>query len=143
MENSGIRKVGVIGISLMGSGIAQVAATQGFDTGVVDVSAEIVEKGMERIKGSLQRLAESHEKTEGKSGIPAGERDKALARLRGSTERRELLDRDIVIEAMVENEAAKLVAAGSYGMKNGKGFYLWDKGKKTGVNPAVERYRRK
>lgn len=53
------------------------------------------------------------------------------------------MDRDIVIEAMVENEAAKLVAAGSYGIKNGKGFYLWDKGKKTGVNPAVERYRRK
>jgi 3-hydroxybutyryl-CoA dehydrogenase len=37
----------------------------------------------------------------------------------------------------------KLVAAGFYGMKNERGFYLWDKGKKVGVNPAVARYRRK
>jgi 3-hydroxyacyl-CoA dehydrogenase len=35
------------------------------------------------------------------------------------------------------------VAAGFFGMKNGKGFYLWEKGKKTGVNPAVARYRRR
>lgn len=104
---SGIRKVGVIGIGLMGSGIAQVAATRGFDTVVADVSAEIVEKGMERIRGSLQRLVESHEKSAGKSGIPPGEKDKALARLRGSTERRDLLDGDILVEAMLENEAAK------------------------------------
>jgi 3-hydroxybutyryl-CoA dehydrogenase len=38
---------------------------------------------------------------------------------------------------------AKLVAAGFYGVKNGRGFYLWENGKKIGVNPAVQRYRRK
>src|SRR2546429_465842 len=38
--NSGIHKVGVIGIGLMGSGIAQVAAAKGFDTVVVDVTPE-------------------------------------------------------------------------------------------------------
>ncbi len=64
---SGIRKVGVIGIGLMGSGIAQVAATRGFDTLVVDVSPEILEEGMKRIRESLQRLAESHQKSAGKS----------------------------------------------------------------------------
>jgi 3-hydroxybutyryl-CoA dehydrogenase len=36
----------------------------------------------------------------------------------------------------------KLVAAGSYGVKTGKGFYLWEQGKKIRVNPAVARYRR-
>ena len=54
--SSGIHKVGVIGIGLMGSGIAQVASTQGFDTVVVDVSSDIVERGMKRIRDSLERL---------------------------------------------------------------------------------------
>jgi 3-hydroxybutyryl-CoA dehydrogenase len=104
---SGIRKVGVLGIGLMGSGIAQVAATQGFDTVVVDLTREIVEKGMERIRESLQRLVESHKKSSGKTGIAPGEDGKILDRLRASTERKDLLDRDILIEAVVEDEATK------------------------------------
>lgn len=104
---SGIRKVGVIGIGLMGGGIAQVAAGRGFDTVVVDVSPEIVRRGMERIEGSLQRLVESHKKTGGSKGIPAGDKQKILSRLRSSTERKDLLNSDIVVEAIVENEEAK------------------------------------
>lgn len=69
--SSGIHKVGVIGIGLMGSGIAQVAVTSGFDVVVVDVSAEIVNRGMERIKDSLRRLVESYEKSKGAKGIAA------------------------------------------------------------------------
>ena len=53
--SSGIHNVGVIGIGLMGSGIAQVAAARGFATVVVDVSPEILSRGMERIRNSLQR----------------------------------------------------------------------------------------
>ncbi len=68
--SSGIRKVGVIGIGLMGSGIAQVAASSGFDTLVIDVTAAIIDRGMERIRGSLRRLVESHKKSGGKSGHP-------------------------------------------------------------------------
>ncbi|MCZ6623090.1 MAG: 3-hydroxyacyl-CoA dehydrogenase NAD-binding domain-containing protein [Deltaproteobacteria bacterium] len=105
--SSGIRKVGVVGIGLMGSGIAQVAASQEFNTVVVDVTAEIIERGMERVRGSLQRLVESHQKSAGKTGVPPEKKEKILRQLRPSTERQELLDRDILIEAMVENEGAK------------------------------------
>lgn len=105
--SSDIRKVGVVGIGLMGGGIAQVAAAQGFDTVVVDVTSEIVDKGMDRIRGSLQRLVESHEKTGGAKGIPASEVKLTLGRLRATTERKELVGSDIVIEAIIESEAAK------------------------------------
>jgi 3-hydroxybutyryl-CoA dehydrogenase len=105
--SSGIRKVGVIGIGLMGSGIAQVAAAKGFDTMVVDVTAEIVARGMERIRDSLRRLAESYQKTAGKTGIAPEEEAKTIGRIKASTDRHDLLDCDIVIEAVVEEEAAK------------------------------------
>jgi len=105
--DSGVHKVGVIGIGLMGSGIAQVSATQGFDTLVIDVSSDIVERGMERIRGSLDRLVESHEKSGGAKGISEEKKENALDRLKASTDRAALLDRDIIIEAIVENEEAK------------------------------------
>lgn len=107
MKNSGIQKVGVVGIGLMGGGIAQVAASRGFDTVVVDVTPDIVEKGMERIRASLQRLVESHQKTGGAKGIPAAEMKQALDRILPTTERKELVGSDIVIEAIIENEATK------------------------------------
>lgn len=105
--SSGIRKVGVIGIGLMGSGIAQVAATQGFDTVVVDVSSDIVERGTKRIQDSLERMVESHRKSSGEKGIEAAKRDQILSLIHPSIEREKLLDRDILIEAVIENEAAK------------------------------------
>lgn len=105
--SSGIHRVGVIGIGLMGSGIAQVAATRGFDTRVVDVTEEIVQKGRQRIHESLGRLVQSYDKSGGKSGISTGEKEKTLDRLQASTDRRMLLECDIIIEAIVENESAK------------------------------------
>lgn len=104
---SGIQRVGVMGIGLMGGGIAQVAATRGFDTRVTDVNGEILQKGMGRIEESLKRLGESHERSGGAKGISKDEAELALARLRTSTDPATLLHCDIVIEAIVENEAAK------------------------------------
>jgi 3-hydroxybutyryl-CoA dehydrogenase len=104
---AGIRKVGVIGIGLMGSGIAQVAAAEGFATVVVDVTPEIVGRGMERIRNSLHRLVESYQKSSGKTGIAPEEEPNIVERIKTSTERHDLLDCDILIEAVVEEEAAK------------------------------------
>jgi 3-hydroxybutyryl-CoA dehydrogenase len=105
--SSGIRKVGVIGIGLMGSGIAQVTATNGFATLVVDVTPEIVGRGMERIRNSLQRLVEGYQKSSGKTGIVPEEEANIVGRIKTSTDRHDLLDCDILIEAVVEEEAAK------------------------------------
>ncbi len=271
---SGIHKVGVLGMGLMGSGIAQVAATRNFDTLVIDVSPEIVAKGMERIRDSLKLLVGSYRKSSGKIGIAPEEDERIMARIKPSMDRHDLTACDIVIEAVIEDEPAKkqvisslaamgydellvsntssisitrlasaypapekfmgmhfmnpvpvqpgcelirgfltsdetfqtvtefcrelgkepiraedkagfainrmfipflneyvgldttlaiaqvlekelgpaykpadllckLVAAGFYGIKNGRGFYLWDHGKKVGINPAVQRYLRK
>lgn len=105
---SEIRTVGVIGIGLMGSGIAQVAALRGFETMVVDVSAEVLQRGMARIDASLERLSRSYETSAGKNGIAPAQAQQARQRLRRSTARSDLLSCDIVIEAIVENEAAKI-----------------------------------
>jgi 3-hydroxybutyryl-CoA dehydrogenase len=104
---SDIHHVGVIGIGLMGSGIAQVAASRGFETVVIDVSQEVIEKGMTRIRQSLDRLVETHRKTAGRSGLSAAEKDGALARLRVGTAVEELLKCDVIVEAIIENEDAK------------------------------------
>jgi 3-hydroxybutyryl-CoA dehydrogenase len=105
--SSGIKKVGVIGMGLMGSGIAQVAAAKGFATVAVDITPEIVGRGMERIRDSLRRLAESYQKSSGKTGIAPEQEANIFASIKTSTDRRDLLDCDILIEAVVEEEAAK------------------------------------
>ena len=91
-----IRKVGVLGCGLMGSGIAEVAAKAGFDTVVREVSQGLLDKGMGRIQGSLAKAVE-------KGKLPAEERDAALARLSGTTGFEALADCDLVVEAIVEN----------------------------------------
>jgi 3-hydroxybutyryl-CoA dehydrogenase len=90
-----IRKVGVVGCGLMGSGIAQSAAAAGFDTIVRDVSQPLLDRGRSGILKSLGRLVERGKMT-------AEDRDAALKRLRFVTDLGELGDRDIVIEAVTE-----------------------------------------
>jgi 3-hydroxybutyryl-CoA dehydrogenase len=55
----------------------------------------------------------------------------------------EVLERELGPYYKAPDLLRKLVVAGFYGIKNGRGFYLWDKGSKVGVNPAVARYQRK
>ena len=82
-----IKKVGVLGCGLMGSGIAQTAAGAGFDTTVREVSHDLIEKGFASIEKSLERFAEK------------ATRD----RLFGTTAFEDLADCDIIIEAIIEN----------------------------------------
>jgi 3-hydroxybutyryl-CoA dehydrogenase len=107
MGASGVKKIGVVGIGLMGSGIAQVAATYGFETVVTDTSDEVVKRGMSRIEDSLAKLVASHERSKGQRGMAAGQRDAALSKLRGSSDMTRLLDCDLVIEAVTENYDVK------------------------------------
>jgi 3-hydroxybutyryl-CoA dehydrogenase len=95
-----IEKIGVVGCGLMGSGIAHVAALAGFDTVVREVSPELVAKGLQSIEKNLQRQAD-------KGTITAAVRDETRARLRGSTNVDDLKDRDIIIEAIIEQLPAK------------------------------------
>jgi 3-hydroxybutyryl-CoA dehydrogenase len=107
MGASGIGKIGVIGIGLMGSGIAQVSATCGFDTMVADTSDEVVQHGMARVRDSLSRLVASYDRSKGQRGMAPGHRDATLAKLRGTAHLQELLECDLIIEAVTENYAVK------------------------------------
>jgi len=95
-----IRKVGVLGCGLMGSGIAQVAATAGFDVTVLEVEQRFLDKGFAGIEKSLAKFAE---RPPDKGGITAEQKDAILARLKGTTNKQDLADCDIVIEAIIEN----------------------------------------
>lgn len=95
-----IRKVGVAGCGLMGSGIAQVCAQAGYETVVREVDERLLEKGLGRIQKFLDDGV-----TRGK--VQAADRDATLSHLRGSTSTDELAACDIVIEAIVENLEAK------------------------------------
>jgi 3-hydroxybutyryl-CoA dehydrogenase len=99
-----IKKVGVLGCGLMGSGIAQVAAMAGFDVTVLEVDQKLLDKGFAGIEKSLAKFAERPVE---KGGITAQQKDAIRARLKGTTNRQELADCDIVIEAIIENVQQK------------------------------------
>src|SRR5687767_15600428 len=91
-----IKKVGVLGCGLMGAGIAQVAATAGFETVVKEVSDEFINKGFGGIEKSLAKFAE-------KGTITAEQQTNIRGRLSGTTSFERLADCDIIIEAIIEN----------------------------------------
>jgi len=91
-----IRKVGVLGCGLMGAGIAQVAATAGYETVVKEVSDEFINKGFSGIEKSLAKFAE-------KGTITAEQQTEIRGRLTGATSFEPLADCDIIIEAIIEN----------------------------------------
>lgn len=90
-----IKKVGVLGCGLMGSGIAQTAAMAGYETIVREVSEELIAKGFGGIEKSLAKFAEK--------GTLKDSPEQVRGRLRGTTKFEDMSDCDIIIEAIVEN----------------------------------------
>jgi 3-hydroxybutyryl-CoA dehydrogenase len=97
-----IKKVCVIGSGTMGNGITQVVAQAGYETTMVDVKQEFVDRGMGAIKTSLGKFVE-------KGKISQADMDKALANIRTSIDLKQAAtDADYVIEAVFERVDIKL-----------------------------------
>ncbi|WP_272976025.1 3-hydroxyacyl-CoA dehydrogenase family protein [Deinococcus geothermalis] len=90
---------GVVGAGQMGGGIAQVAAQSGFQVVVHDVKDELLSRGQATIEKSLTKLQEKGRLTETPADV--------LSRIRFTTRLQDFADCDLVVEAVVENEAIK------------------------------------
>ena len=97
---SNVDTVGVVGAGNMGSGIAQVAATSGYDVIMRDIETAYVDAGIDTIESSLDRLVSSDR-------LPSEEAEEARERITGTTELDALADADLVVEAVVENMDVK------------------------------------
>ncbi|WP_421856892.1 3-hydroxybutyryl-CoA dehydrogenase [Oricola sp.] len=95
-----IKSIGVIGAGQMGSGIAQVAATAGYDVTLSDISLENAESGVRKIGEALAKAAEA-------GRMDAGEADATAARIAATGDLKTLADCDLVIEAASEVENVK------------------------------------
>ncbi|PYM86481.1 MAG: 3-hydroxybutyryl-CoA dehydrogenase, partial [Candidatus Rokuibacteriota bacterium] len=95
-----IKNVGVIGCGLMGSGIVQVSAQAGFSVLFVEANDELVKRGLERLRQTLEGLV-------ARGKLEAKTRDETLGRIAGTTRLDDLKTADLVVEAMTENQALK------------------------------------
>ena len=137
-----IKKVGVVGCGLMGHGIVQVAAQGGFDVVAVEAEQRFLDGGLARIDKSLAKLGERQVK-EGKLSPDQAAANAALVRQRvkGSLNRRDLADCDLVIEAILENldekkklfaELGKLCKPGTIFASNTSSFSVAEMGAAAG-----------
>jgi 3-hydroxybutyryl-CoA dehydrogenase len=99
-ELDSIERVGVVGAGTMGNGIAQVAATAGYDVLMRDIDEEFIERGFDAIDSSLDRLVDS-------GTLADDEATATRERITGTTDLDALEDRDLVIEAAVEEMDVK------------------------------------
>jgi 3-hydroxybutyryl-CoA dehydrogenase len=95
-----IKRVGVIGCGLMGSGIAQVAAQAGFPTIVVEANEALLERGLGGLKGTLDGLV-------ARGKLEARAKDEIVGHVRGTVRLEDLSEVDLVVEAITENQPVK------------------------------------
>ncbi|GLZ07507.1 3-hydroxybutyryl-CoA dehydrogenase [Actinomadura sp. NBRC 104412] len=105
IDPAAITTVGVLGAGTMGSGIATVVARAGLEVILIDNDDGALARGLEKVRAFLDRSVSL-----GK--LPSRTRDAALRSLRGTTDLGLLADADVVVEAIVEDTAAK---AGAFG----------------------------
>jgi 3-hydroxybutyryl-CoA dehydrogenase len=96
-----IQRVGVVGAGLMGSGIAEVHAKAGLDVAITEVNQPALDAGRARIEKSLQRGVRNGKLSE-------ADAEAALGRLTFTTDLEVFADRDLVVEAVLEQEQAKV-----------------------------------
>lgn len=96
-----IKTLGVVGAGQMGNGIAQVAAATGYQVVMMDVSSSALEKGIQTISTSCERLIK-------KEKMSSNEKDAVLDRIKTTTQMQELKNCEVIIEAATENIELKL-----------------------------------
>ena len=97
----GIQKVGIVGAGTMGNGIAQAFALAGVASVLTDVSEKALQRGLETIAGSMDRMIK-------KEKISVEQKAQALTTISATHDLNALAACDLVIEAATENEAIKL-----------------------------------
>jgi 3-hydroxybutyryl-CoA dehydrogenase len=95
-----IQSIGIIGAGIMGSGIAQVCAAKDLHVTLLDINQAAVDKGMQNISNSLDRLIK-------KELITSAQKDATLKKIKLSVAYQDLKGLDLVIEAATENQALK------------------------------------
>ncbi len=91
-----IKTVGVVGCGLMGSGIVELIAKNGYQVVVREVNDDFLKKGLDRVSGSMARAVE-------RGKLSAADRDATWARIKGTTNMADLAGVDLAIEAAIEN----------------------------------------
>jgi 3-hydroxybutyryl-CoA dehydrogenase len=96
-----VERVGILGAGLMGSGVAEVCARAGLEVAVIEVGEELAAAGRKRVEASLAKAV-------ARGKVTDEERAAALGRLSFGTDFAALADRDLVVEAVVEDQAVKV-----------------------------------
>src|SRR5260370_19163255 len=91
-----LQRIGIIGVGLMGAGIAEVCARSGYDTLVREINDELLAKGLDRIETSMQSAVQ-------RGKLTSADQEAARSRVRGTTRLEDFADRDLVIEAAIED----------------------------------------
>ena len=95
-----IKKVGVVGCGIMGSGIAEVCARSGYHVVVSEINDGLLNRGLDRIRRSMAKGVE-------RGKLSQSQMDEALGRIEGTTRLEDFADCDLVIEAIIEEMEAK------------------------------------